>query len=259
MSVYNPQIPQSFLQELENMSTDIRQQKKDIADAKAAAQAAQGTANNALNVGQVAQSVADAAASALQVISGTIETISAEMVRKFNSDAIPQSAFVLDPVTGYFYATVSHMLGDVAPDIEVYDADKDKQRIQSIIVDNNTIKLELDSEDMASNSFPLTCIVLGKNAPDSPVTGAWEPMPGGDRDFRLLNGNLENTTDMGVTFNLMGTDIVEAFICTQESKIYAKNQAGEHFSFAANGAYFAQEEVNDYLSRKALADSIALV
>jgi hypothetical protein len=259
MSVYNPQIPQSFLQELENMSTDLRQQKKDVAAAKAAAQAAQSTANTALVTGQTAQSVADAAASAVQVVSGTVQTVSAEMVRKFTSAPIAATSFVLDVARGYYYATVAHMLGDSAPDIEVYDNDKDKQRIQSIILDNNTIELELDADDMATNSFPLVCIVLGKNSPVQPVLGAWEPMPGGDRDFRLLNGNLENTTDMGVTSNLMGTDIVEAFICTQESKIYAKNQAGEHFSFAANGAYFAQEEVNDYLSRKALADSIALV
>ena len=234
------------------MSTDIRDQKKAIADAVALGQAAQGSANTARNI-------ADAAASGLQVISGTVQTISAEMVRKFTSGPIAAAAFVLDSVSGYFYATVSHGLGDAAPDIEVYDNDKDKQSVQSILVDNNTIKLELSDNEMATNSFPLVCIVLGKNTPVEPVLGAWEPMPGGSRDFRLLNGNLENTTDMGVTFNLMGSSIVEAFICVQESKIYAKNQTGEYLSFAGNGAYLSGEEENDYLFRKAYPDSIALV
>lgn len=151
------------------MSTDLRQQKKDVAAAKAAALAAQSTANTALATGQTAQSDAAAVAAAVQVVSGTVQTVSAEMVRKFTSAPIPATSFVLDAIRGYYYATVSHMLGDAAPDVEVYDNDKDKQRIQSIILDNNTIELELDADDMATNSFPLTCICLGKNTPVQPV------------------------------------------------------------------------------------------
>ncbi len=104
----------------------------------------------------------------------TVQTISAEMVRKFTSGPIAAAAFVLDSVSGYFYATVSHMLGDAAPDVEVYDNDKDKQSVQSILVDNNTIRLELSANEMATNSFPLTCICLGKNTPVSTGVGLGE-------------------------------------------------------------------------------------
>lgn len=205
MSVYNPQINQSFLEQLEIMSTDIRQQKKDIAAAKLAAQTAQGTAltaqgtaTNAITIGQAAQQAADAVSTAVQTVVGTVETLSVEMVRKFTSQPIEAAAFVLDAVRGYYYATVSHGLGDAAPDIEVYDADKDKQRMQSLIVDNNTIELELDAEDLASNSFPLTCIVLGKNTPSPVGVGlAGEPIPGRNDVVRYNANSLNGTVEYG--------------------------------------------------------------
>ena len=156
------------------MSTDLRQQKIAIAAVKAEVLAAQDTANNALTIGQVAQDSAnnaqgsaDSAMSAVQLVSGTVQTLSGEMVRKFTSQPIEAVSFVFDPVRNYYYATVSHLLGDLAPDVEVYDNDKDKQRIQSIIVDLNTIELELDGDDLTNNSFPLTCIVFGKTEPVS--------------------------------------------------------------------------------------------
>ena len=165
MSVYNPQINQSFLEQLDIMSTDIRQQKKDLALVNYAATAAQNTATSAVSIGQAAQAAADAVSTTVQTVIGTVETLSGEMVRKFTSGPIESTAFVLDSARGYYYATISHLLSDSAPDVEVYDNNKDKQRIQSIIVDLNTIELELDAEDLANNSFPLTCIVLGKNTP----------------------------------------------------------------------------------------------
>ena len=164
MSVYNPQ-HQSFLEQLDTMSTDIRQQNADLAAARAIAIAAQNTASNATSIGLAAQQAADTVSNAVQIITGTVDTLSAEMVRKFKSGPIAAVAFELDAVAGYYYALVSHMLGDAAPDIEVYDNDGDKQRIQSTIIDSNTIRLELDSEDLASNAFPLTCICLGKTTP----------------------------------------------------------------------------------------------
>ncbi len=151
------------------MSTDLRQQKISIAAVKAEAIAAQDTANNAMTIGQLAQQAADTVSTTVQTVIGTVETLSGEMVRKFTSQSIEAAAFVFDPVRNYYYATVSHLLLDLAPDVEVYDTEngkpKDKQRIQSIIVDLNTIELELDADDLANNSFPLICIVLGKNAP----------------------------------------------------------------------------------------------
>lgn len=205
------------------MSNDIRAQKLAAKAARDAALSAQSTANTALNVGQAAQSIADAAASALQAISGTVVTISAEMVRKFNSEDIPQSAFVLDAVSGYFYATVSHMLGDAAPDIEVYDADKDKQQIQSIIVDNNTIKLELDPDDMASNSFPLTCIVLGKNTPVSTGVSNWTQMPGSTERYRVVDFKLQISED-GITQlgDDLKTGVEMAFLAPTLNRVYVK-------------------------------------
>ena len=165
MSVYNPQINQSFLEQLDIMSTDIRSQKLAIAAVKSEAIAAQDTANNAMSVGQLAQQGVDTISNTVSAVIGSVETLSGEMVRKFTSQPIEFSAFILDPVRGYYYATVSHGLSDAAPDIEVYDNNKDKQRVQSIIVDLNTVELELDAEDLSHNSFPLTCIVLGKTAP----------------------------------------------------------------------------------------------
>jgi hypothetical protein len=195
MSVYNPQIPQSFLEQLEVMSTDIRAQKKAIADALAVGQAAQGTANTA-------QSAAEAAASALQVVSGTVTTLSAEMVRKFKSEPIAAASFVLDAVSGYFYATVSHMLGDATPDIEVFDNDGDKQAVQSILVNNDTIKLELSAAEMASNSFPLTCICLGKNTPVPGVGSNGIQLPGGT-DLIRYNSAINGGT---IEYSLNGGD-----------------------------------------------------
>ena len=147
------------------MSTDIRSQKIAIAAVKAETLAAQDTANSAMTIGQLAQQAADTVSTTVQAVIGTVETLSGEMVRKFTSQPIAAAAFIFDPARNYYYATVSHILGDLTPDIEVYDFNKDKQRIQSIIVDLNTIELELDAEDLENNSFPLTCIVLGKNAP----------------------------------------------------------------------------------------------
>lgn len=223
MSVYNTRINQSFLEQIEIMSTDIRQQKKDIAAAKAAAQVAQGTAQdaqgtaaNAVTIGQAAQQAADLVSGAVQVITGTIETISVEMVRKSNSGPIAATAFILDAVRGYYYATFVHGLNDAAPDIEVYDADKDKQRIQSIIVDNNTIELELDAEDLASNSFPLTCIVLGKTAP----APSFVMMPGGEFTYRLLNGVVQRGNGVGENFSDIYMNVVTAFL-SADSRVYA--------------------------------------
>ena len=98
------------------MSTDIRQQKKDLAAAKAIAVAAQGAASNAISIGQAAQQAADTVSNAVQTITGTVETLSVEMVRKFKSGPISAVAFELDAVAGYYYALVSHMLGDAAPE-----------------------------------------------------------------------------------------------------------------------------------------------
>ncbi len=232
MSVYNPQTSQTLLEQLDNMSSDIREQKKIAAEAKAAAlaaaqaaQAAQGTANTALSTGQAAQSIADAAASAVQIVSGTVQTISAEMVRKFTSSPIAAAAFVLDAATGYYYATVSHLLGDAAPDIEVYDADKDKQRIQSIIVDNDTIKLELDAEDMASNSFPLTCIVLGKNTPVPTGVGL-----GTGYDIQMFGTAVKVQRPDGtlVTLEEGGTDLIYAY----NGRVYIQMQDGVKNEYA---------------------------
>ncbi len=143
----------------EIMSTDIRAQKKAIEDTLAAAQAAQSSANTA-------QGAADTVAASLQNAVGTIQTISTEMVRKFTSNPLSSNDFYLFTENGYFYATVNHGLNDSTPDIEVYDNDKEKQSIQSMVVDSNTIKLELSANEMATNSFPLICICVGKSSPD---------------------------------------------------------------------------------------------
>jgi hypothetical protein len=268
MSVYNPQTSQSLLEQLEVMSTDIRAMKKAAADAAAAAQVAQSTANTAQSAANIAQSaantaksVADAATAALQTITGTVQTISAEMVRKFTSEPIESSAFVLDAASGYFYATVSHMLSDPKPDIEVFDNDGDKQAVQSILMDNNTIKLELSANEMATNSFPLTCICLGKNTPDQPVSGQWNPIPGGVGDLRLVNGVLQKTLDMGVTVSDLVMGVLEAFICTewpQGGSIFAQTDINLWQSFDFNGIQIQAEEEQDYLLRKASPNSILL-
>lgn len=224
------------------MSTDIRQQKKDIAASKAAAlaaqtaaQAAQGTATNAVSIGQAAQLAADTVSTAVQTVVGTVETLSVEMVRKFTSQPIEAAAFILDAVRGYYYATVSHGLGDAAPDVEVYDNDKDKQRMQSLIVDNNTIELELDAEDLASNSFPLTCIVLGKNTPVQPVI-AWLMTPGSGREFgissQIVYSRLVGTIEADLSNLFVG--VVNAFL--QGNRLYVELVDGS-FHYKEDGLW----------------------
>ena len=100
--------------------------------------------------------------------------------------------------------------------------------MQSLIVDNNTIELELDAEDMATNSFPLTCICLGKNSPVTPVAGGWEAIPGDIGELRLLNGNVERSLDGGLTVERQvfpGLIAVEAFIGAN-SRVYARLDNG---------------------------------
>lgn len=217
------------------MSTDIRAQKKAIQDAINLGQ-------TALQTGQTAQNAADAAASAVQVISGTVQTISAEMVRKFTSAPIDAAAFVLDAVSGYYYATISHMLGDAAPDIEVYDNDKDKQSVQSIVVDNNTVKLELTSADMTSNSFPLTCIVLGKNTPVTPGVGeagiAVAAKPGWMARYTPGLKQVQKQLDaMGWVNIIDSANILEARLGA-DGTVHTKDEAGNYqYAFIDGGAW----------------------
>jgi hypothetical protein len=278
MSVYNPQTSQLFLEQLDTMSTDIRAQKKAIADALLAAQSAQGTANNAVMIGNTAKATADAAttigntavaaadaaATAVQVISGTVQTISAEMVRKFISQPIDAASFVLDVVSGYYYATVSHMLGDAVPDVEVYDNDKDKQAIQSILVDNNTIKLELTAADMQSNAFPLTCICIGKDTSASAVA-AWRLIPGSTTNsYRLLDSMVVESLDGGATINIVYyVQAEEAFLGTN-NRIYAKEPQVSGPSLywshiSGEPSREAQLTEAEYNAAKALPGTIVLV
>ena len=88
----------------------------------------------------------------------------------------------------------------------------------SLIVDNNTIELELDAEDLASNSFPLTCICLGKNTPDSDL-GAL--MPGGTSTYRLRSGSVERLSSNGGTeWSTVYNNVVTAFL-SADSRVYA--------------------------------------
>jgi chaperonin cofactor prefoldin len=244
MPVFNPN-SQILLEQLQTMSTDIRTQKQKI--------------EQAIALGQAAQNAADAAASAVQVVSGTVQTISAEMVRKFTSQPIQSAAFVLDEVSGYFYATVSHLLGDAAPDVEVYDSDKDKQQIQSIIVDSNTIKLELSAADMASNSFPLTCIVLGKNTPTTSPVNPGEAIPGTTfiARFQASNNSVEYDAGSGYT-QIAGTDgSLEAFIGA-DSWIYIQRPNDEYFKVLPGMWALSPTDGGNYANNKADVAAILL-
>jgi hypothetical protein len=222
MAIYNP--------------SDIRNFKKMLAD-----QAVQLTE-------QAAQ---------IAVTGAKLVTLETTMVIE-NTFAVAKAAFVL--IDEFWVYNLVHQMNSVTPDVTIFDAGGDAQLIQTIGMDANTLKIELNQGEYDGGNFPLTVNIQAKNSPVSSVfvAGQWVPMPGGSRDFRVLNGNLENTENMGETFNLMGSEIVEAFICVPESKVYAKNQAGEYLSFAANGAYLSGEEENDYLTRKAFPDSILL-
>lgn len=105
----------------------------------------------------------------------------------------------------------------------------------------------------SSGMLPLT------EATDPIPLGEWNPIPGGFRDYRLLNNQVEWTMDFGGTTTIFMTDVMEAFICTPESTIYAKLLSGIYISKSDGSSTLIQEEPNDYLYRKAYPDSIPLL
>jgi hypothetical protein len=89
-------------------------------------------------------------------------------------------------------------------------------------------------------------------------TGLWEPIPGGTQYFRLIDGSLQSTSGMSGIVNYLMSSVLEAFICVQESKVYAKLLNGMYISFESLSIDWGSEEENDYLYRKSFPDSIPL-
>jgi hypothetical protein len=176
MSVYNPQNSQSFLQELENMSTDIREIKATFTTSAAATQAALDAANAAQAAADLADSKAvaaqDSSASNLESIQNAEQSISSmnqAMVRKFGPIAIAANQFVLNSTTGFYEYLLEHGLQDEAVDVEVLDAQREKQLIQTIGVDAYGVKLELSASDVSSNSWPLYAVAFGRTGSTVPT------------------------------------------------------------------------------------------
>jgi hypothetical protein len=209
------------------------------------------------------QALLDAANLKLGSVETELVTVKTESLIQ-EEFTLNQTDFTLNNGRWTAFKMLAELNGTKAVQMSCIDADGDEQGFSQLMHpyagDVQKVAVELSATQYAENAYPLSFLVQGnrKVSSGTAAVGMWEPIPGGSRDFRILNGNLENTTDMGVTVNLMGTDIVEAFICVAESKIYAKNQLGEYMSFESNGAYSTGEEQNDYLTRKAFPDSISL-
>jgi hypothetical protein len=209
------------------------------------------------------QAALDAANLKLGTVETELVTVKTESLIQ-EEFTLSQSDFILSGTRWVASKLLEALDGSKSVQMSCVDADGDEQGFSQLMHpfmgDVQKAAVELSATQYAENAYPLKFLVQGNRAvsQDTTPSGVWVPMPGGSRSFRVVDGNLENTENMGETFNLMGTAIAEAFICVQEFKVYARNELGECMSFESNGAFSAVEAENDYLARKSFPDSISL-
>jgi hypothetical protein len=252
-------MPEQTLQILKGLfnvpQSDTRQARLDAIAAKELAQAAQLTAdsaNTAVTTLGTTVSTIDGKVSATEA---ELISVSQEMIINEEFQLV-QTSFILE--NGFYVADVTHTLSGSRPDMTLVDSIGDEQgQAQMIVKSPTVVRVELDPSQWADNTYPMFLTLQGKKS--TPVVAqGWVALPGANRSFRISNGNLENSTDQGVNVNLMGTDIVEAFVSVMESQVWAKNQSNEYLIFGSNGAYLAAGSEVAYAAKKVLPDSISL-
>jgi hypothetical protein len=253
-------MPEQTLQILEGLynvpQSDTRQARLDAIAAKEAAQAAQLAADSANTAVTTLGSTVSTIDGKVSATEAELISVSQEMIINEEFQLV-QASFVLE--NGFYVADVTHTLSGSRPDMTLVDSIGDEQgQAQMIVKSPTVVRVELDPSQWADNSYPMFLTLQGKKSAPILAQGQWEPIPGGTRDFRVLNGNLESTDDMGVTVNLMADSIIEAFISVADSQVWAKNESNEYPTFDQNGAYLAAGTEVAYVTRKALPDSIIL-
>lgn len=252
--------PEQTLQILSGLynvpQSDTRQARLDAIAAKEAAQAAQlaaDTANTAVTTLGSTVTTLNSKVSATEV---ELISVSQEMIINEEFQLV-QASFVLE--NGFYVADVTHTLSGSRPDMTLVDSVGDEQGQAQMIVKSPTmVRVELDPSQWTDNTYPLFLTLQGKKSTPVVAQGQWEAIPGANRDFRILNGNLESTDDLGATVNLMADSILEAFISVADSQVWAKNASNEYPTFDQNGAYLAAGTEAAYISRKARPDAIIL-
>lgn len=246
------------------MSTDIRATKQAIADNLAATQAAQAAANTAQSSAVAAQNTSDTNSASIQSALDTIAVNAGAMVRKFGPVAITAAEFTLNSISGFYEHLLTHGLLDEAPDVEVIDSQREKQIIQSIGVDANSVKLELTVSDVANNAWPLYAIVFGKSGsvlPVAAIASMFKRVGTTNHWYQLVGTTLQYSPD-GVTAdtNMDNYNVIEAFMLTNNGQIYIKYNDGNYYMFA--GALPAEPGIeitqNTYDSRVGFTDRIVI-
>ena len=253
------------------MSTDIRATKQAIADNLAATQAAQTAANTAQAAANTAQSSAVAAqntsdtnSASIQSALDTIAVNAGAMVRKFGPVAITAAEFTLNSISGFYEHLLTHSLLDEAPDVEVIDSQREKQIIQSIGVDENSVKLELTVSDVANNAWPLYAIVFGKSGsvlPVAAIASMFKRLGTTNHWYQLVNGTLDHSID-GNTIEtpMVFLNVVEGFMLTNSGMVWVKLNDGTYFNFDGQNPTLPTTETTEvmYDSRIDFTDRIAL-
>lgn len=268
-------IPQQTLQILNgidlDMSTDIRAIKQTAAQLLAATQAAQQTADNAVLAANTAdskavtaQSVADTNAQEIQAAMTAIADNAANSVQKAGPIAIEADEFTLNSFSGFYEYYLSHGLNDEAPDVEVIDAAKEKQLIQSSGVDANSVKLELTADDIAGNQWPLYAIVIGKPGSVLPIAGngaPWVAIANNVRYFQRSGDRIDSSID-GVTVEtpMVLLNVVSAYLTTISGRLYAAFNDGTYGYLEGTDLNAPLVEISAlmYSGRESFPDYVAL-
>lgn len=235
-------IPQSTLQILSGInlmtSSDTRNLIQSI-EATSVTIAADKAAQDALNAtnataiaaaqtaAQTAQTAANTNASGIQSALGVIAATASEMVRKFTRPVLATEFRVDDD--GFYKATVTHNLGDKTPDIEVFDAQGEKQLVQSIARGRNNIELELTSSNMTDNSWPLQVIVMGKFDPS--VQNGFARLGARESYYKLEGGFLLWSLDGVENNGILSPGVAAAYMLTATNLVYAKLNDNTCISF----------------------------
>lgn len=253
------------------MSTDIRATKQAIADTLAATQAAQAAANAAQAAADTAQSSAVAAQNTSDTNSASIQSAldaiavnAGAMVQKFGPVAITSSEFIQNTFSGAYEYYLSHGLNDEAPDVEVLDSQREKQIIQSIGVDANSVKLELTASDMTDNAWPLYAIVIGKPGsmlPTQAIESLFKRLGNRNQYYRLTNGNLDQSTDgVNVENAMVFLNVTSGYMLTTPGTVSVALDDGTYCRFDGSNPLLPATEITQstYDSAIGFSDRIAL-
>jgi hypothetical protein len=213
---YFPEHTLLLLQGIDLMaSSDTRALRlQAIADRAAIAQAQADALLAQTNLAST-QSELDALETSVNTIDGKVSATEAELVsisQEMIVDeefSVASSAFVLE--NGFYVADVTHTLSGSRPDMTLTDSQGDDQgQAQLIIKSPTVVRIELDPEQYADNSYPLFLTLQGKKSGSSVAPGV-VLMAGTNFEYRLVNGTVEyrdNSDAANVWIPVSGTGLV---------------------------------------------------